>query len=190
MNRPALRFLAVGFLVSALILSGYRLFLYEPSTSAAKNSETSKKSTTLSADEKSYKEKYEELLTKVELEKVTGDSSSTDSATADSSSKAKTAAEKKAEETAAAAAKKKEEEEAAKKKAEEDKVKKYTLVIGQGDPTSTAVDQLASQGIIKDANEFTQFLSANDYEMYIRDGSYEVNSSMSYEQIAKIITHR
>ncbi|MFS6999653.1 hypothetical protein AB6817_06990, partial [Carnobacterium maltaromaticum] len=97
---------------------------------------------------------------------------------------------KKATDAAAAAAKKKADEEAAKKKAEEDKVKKYTLVIGQGDPTSAAVDQLASQGIIKDANEFTQFLSANDYEMYIRDGSYEVNSSMSYEQIAKIITHR
>lgn len=79
MNRPALRFLAVGFLVSALVLSGYRLFLYEPSTSTAKSSETAKKEKTLSADEKSYKEKYEELLTKVELEKVTGDSSSTDS---------------------------------------------------------------------------------------------------------------
>lgn len=182
MNRPALRFLAVGFLVSALVLSGYRLFLYEPSTSTAKSSETAKKEKTLSADEKSYKEKYEELLTKVELEKVTGDSSSTDSS--------KTADDKKATDAAAAAAKKKADEEAAKKKAEEDKVKKYTLVIGQGDPTSTAVDQLASQGIIKDANEFTQFLSSNDYEMYIRDGSYEVNSSMSYEQIAKIITHR
>ncbi|GED48353.1 hypothetical protein CKN99_10160 [Carnobacterium maltaromaticum] len=182
MNRPALRFLAVGFLVSALVLSGYRLFLYEPSTSTAKSSETAKKEKTLSADEKSYKEKYEELLTKVELEKVTGDSSSTDSS--------KTADDKKATDAAAAAAKKKADEEAAKKKAEEDKVKKYTLVIGQGDPTSAAVDQLASQGIIKDANEFTQFLSANDYEMYIRDGSYEVNSSMSYEQIAKIITHR
>lgn len=186
MNRPALRFLAVGFLVSALVLSGYRLFLYEPSTSTAKSSETAKKEKTLSADEKSYKEKYEELLTKVELEKVTGDSSSTDSSKTDSSPK--TADDKKA--TDAAAAKKKADEEAAKKKAEEDKVKKYTLVIGQGDPTSAAVDQLASQGIIKDANEFTQFLSANDYEMYIRDGSYEVNSSMSYEQIAKIITHR
>lgn len=184
MNRPALRFLAVGFLVSALVLSGYRLFLYEPSTSTAKSSETAKKEKTLSADEKSYKEKYEELLTKVELEKVTGDSSSTDSSKTDSSSN------KKATDAAAAAAKKKADEEAAKKKAEEDKVKKYTLVIGQGDPTSAAVDQLASQGIIKDANEFTQFLSANDYEMYIRDGSYEVNSSMSYEQIAKIITHR
>lgn len=43
MNRPALRFLAVGFLVSALVLSGYRLFLYEPSTSTAKSSETAKK---------------------------------------------------------------------------------------------------------------------------------------------------
>lgn len=188
MNRPALRFLAVGFLVSALVLSGYRLFLYEPSTSTAKSSETAKKEKTLSADEKSYKEKYEGLLTKVELEKVTGDSSSTDSSKTDSSSK--TADDKKATDAAAAAAKKKADEEAAKKKAEEDKVKKYTLVIGQGDPTSAAVDQLASQGIIKDANEFTQFLSANDYEMYIRDGSYEVNSSMSYEQIAKIITHR
>ncbi|MGX7376519.1 hypothetical protein ACWOFO_04925 [Carnobacterium maltaromaticum] len=186
MNRPALRFLAVGFLVSALVLSGYRLFLYE--TSTAKSSETAKKEKTLSADEKSYKEKYEELLTKVELEKVTGDSSSTDSSKTDSSSK--TADDKKATDAADAAAKKKADEEAAKKKAEEDKVKKYTLVIGQGDPTSAAVDQLASQGIIKDANEFTQFLSANDYEMYIRDGSYEVNSSMSYEQIAKIITHR
>ncbi|MEG2504701.1 MAG: hypothetical protein RSB44_08465, partial [Carnobacterium sp.] len=62
MNRPALRFLAVGFLVSALVLSGYRLFLYEPSTSTAKSSETAKKEKTLSADEKSYKEKYEELL--------------------------------------------------------------------------------------------------------------------------------
>ncbi|MGX7419637.1 hypothetical protein ACWOFR_12645 [Carnobacterium gallinarum] len=191
MNRPALRFLAVGFLVSALVLSGYRLFLFEPSTSKAKSA-SSTQTSALSSDEKTYKEKYEELLTKVELEKVTGESSAdTSSAVSNSATDKKTSdADKKKAEAAAAAAKKKADEEAAKKKAEEDKVKKYTLVISPGDPTSTAVDQLASQGIIKDANEFTQFLSGNDYEMYIRDGSYEVNSSMTYEQIAKIITQR
>lgn len=196
MNRPGLRFLAVGFLVSALILSGYRLFLYEPAK--ASSAASSKKATTLSAEEKSYKEKYEDLLTKVELEKVTGESSADSSASSSSATSEKKttsdADKKKADEAAAkkkadeAAAKKKADEEAAKKKAEESKVKKYTLVISSGDPTSTAVDQLASQGIIKDANEFTDFLSNNNYEMYIRDGSYEVNSSMSYDQIAKIIT--
>ncbi|MCO6017375.1 MULTISPECIES: hypothetical protein [Carnobacterium] len=173
MNRPALRYLALGFLLSALVLSGYRLFFYEPATSTNKTEQTAKsKDENLSKSEKSYKKKYEELLTKIELEKVTDktdSSSTTDSSAADSSAK---------------------KEEPAKDTDKKEEVKKYTLVIGQGDPTSTAVDQLAANGIIKDANEFTSFLTSNDYEMYIRDGSYEVNSGMSLEEIAKIITHR
>ncbi|EUJ18614.1 hypothetical protein MAQA_08437, partial [Listeria aquatica FSL S10-1188] len=30
----------------------------------------------------------------------------------------------------------------------------------------------------------------NDYEKYIRDGSYDLNSKMSYEEIAKKLAHQ
>ncbi|EUJ36542.1 hypothetical protein PWEIH_13810 [Listeria weihenstephanensis FSL R9-0317] len=79
------------------------------------------------------------------------------------------------------------------KKAEEEKakqVKKFTLVIKKGDPSSKAGTELQAAGIIKSGTEFDKFLRSNNYEKYVRDGSYAVNSTMTADQIAKIITHK
>ncbi|EHN7551212.1 hypothetical protein KJR43_002385, partial [Listeria monocytogenes] len=44
--------------------------------------------------------------------------------------------------------------------------------------------------IIKSASDFDKYLRDNNYEKYIRDGSYNLKSDMSYETIAKILTHK
>ncbi|EAK8852654.1 hypothetical protein D3H06_11505, partial [Listeria monocytogenes] len=89
-----------------------------------------------------------------------------------------------------AEAKKKAEEDAKKKAEEAKKVKSYTLKISKGDPSSKAGDELQANGIIKSASDFDKYLRDNNYEKYIRDGSYNLKSDMSYETIAKILTHK
>ncbi|MER2181186.1 MAG: hypothetical protein ABS899_03930, partial [Desemzia incerta] len=63
MSKPALRYLALGFLVSAIILAGYRSFLYQPQVADSSESDTAP----LTQDELTYKEKYETLLAETEL---------------------------------------------------------------------------------------------------------------------------
>ncbi|MBC9884054.1 endolytic transglycosylase MltG, partial [Bradyrhizobium sp. INPA01-394B] len=108
-----------------------------------------------------WKNKYEKLLAQQEVDKATE-----------------------------AEAKKKAEEDAKKKAEEAKKVKSYTLKISKGDPSSKAGDDLKANGIIKSASDFDKYLRDNDYEKYIRDGSYNLKSDMSYETIAKILTHK
>ncbi|EUJ31758.1 hypothetical protein MFLO_08102 [Listeria floridensis FSL S10-1187] len=69
-------------------------------------------------------------------------------------------------------------------------VKKYKLVIAKGDPSSKASQDLEKNGIVKSATEFEKFLKQNNYEKYIRDGSYEVTNKMTYDQIAKKLAHK
>jgi len=63
LSKPALRYLALGFLVSAIILAGYRSFLYQPQVVDSSESDTAP----LTQDELTYKEKYETLLAETEL---------------------------------------------------------------------------------------------------------------------------
>ncbi|EAG7449197.1 TPA: endolytic transglycosylase MltG, partial [Listeria monocytogenes] len=128
-----------------------------------KADETKATSTKAGSDENSstWKNKYEKLLAQQEVDKATE-----------------------------AEAKKKAEEDAKKKAEEAKKVKSYTLKISKGDPSSKAGDELQANGIIKSASDFDKYLRDNDYEKYIRDGSYNLKSDMSYETIAKILTHK
>ncbi|HEM2374177.1 TPA: endolytic transglycosylase MltG, partial [Listeria monocytogenes] len=125
--------------------------------------ETKAASTKAGSDENSstWKNKYEKLLAQQEVDKATE-----------------------------AEAKKKAEEDAKKKAEEAKKVKSYTLKISKGDPSSKAGDELQANGIIKSASDFDKYLRDNNYEKYIRDGSYNLKSDMSYETIAKILTHK
>ncbi len=63
---------------------------------------------------------------------------------------------------------------------------KFTI---SGGMYSEAVSRLlAENGIIDNAGKFNNFLISNGYSDYIQTGTFEVNSGMGYEEIAKIIT--
>lgn len=158
--KQSLRMLALGFLISAVLLLVFDTF-FSSSAQAEKSAEPKTTTTTKSDDSENYKKKYEDLLASQELAKSQA-----------------------AEAQKAVAAKKKAEEEKAKQ------VKKFTLVIKKGDPSSKAGNELQYAGIIKSGAEFDKFLRTNNYEKYVRDGSYAVDSNMTADQIAKIITHK
>ncbi|WP_099158512.1 endolytic transglycosylase MltG [Virgibacillus ndiopensis] len=72
--------------------------------------------------------------------------------------------------------------------AENEAVKKYTLKIESGMASSTISSRLAENGIIKDANEFTQYLEDEGYSTKIQLGEFELTSSMSSFEIAEELT--
>lgn len=163
MSKPALRYLALGFLVSAIVLAGYRLFLYDVQPIASEDEKTEE--TVPTKEEVSYQEKYEALLADKEvadLEKETATSESAvvkDDATSESSESAES----------------------------EPSEKKITVIINDGDPSSVASQQLQEQGLIEDAFDFDGFLEENSYAALIRPGSYEVSSEMDYNELASVL---
>lgn len=164
MSKPSLRFLALGFLISAIVLAGYHLFINEPQATA-KNPVTIETKAP-SKKELSYKEKYEELLAKTEVAELTKENSASSDSSTDS----------KLEENSAESAK--------------PEVTKATIIVNDGDPGSVAVQQIKNQGIIKDAAEFEKFLEQNNYISLIRPGTYELSSEMDFQQIADTLMNR
>ncbi|SFQ43477.1 hypothetical protein SAMN04488506_1999 [Desemzia incerta] len=172
MSKPALRYLALGFLVSAIILAGYRSFLYQPQVVDSSESDTAP----LTQDELTYKEKYETLLAETELAQLESgyvdeseNTENTESAASDEA--AQESGESDTEES----------------QEDSEDVVTATVVINQGDPSSTAARQLQEQGIIEDSAEFDQFLESNNLSNLVRPGSFTVNSDMSFQEIADIL---
>lgn len=177
MNQSALRYLSLGFLVSAVLLSGYRIFLYDPQTAAG--GADSENTAELSDEELSYKERYEQLLAETEVANLTEEDSSADegeesSDAADDEDQSENAEEDSSEE----------EEEP------EEEIITATIVINDGQPSSVAANQLEDQGIIDNSSDFDQYLEENDFANLVRPGSYEVSSDMDYEEIANILMTR
>ncbi|MGY3778244.1 hypothetical protein [Isobaculum melis] len=176
MSRPSLRSLALGFFLSAVIVFSYTTFIYKaPVVDSSVKTEKKAETAEQTEEEKTYKKKYEELLAETEVNEKKD--SSKENASKDSS-------QTEANKDSSVPVKKEEPKE------EKPTKKEYTLVIEPGEPSSSAIQTLAEQGIIKNADEFTQFLSDNNYETLVRDGSYALNSEMTYEEIAKSITHQ
>lgn len=167
MSKPALRFLSLGFLVSALILAGYRSFFYEPQSAVATDT-----STELTQEDETYKEKYENLLAETELAKMESENA-IDEQNAESTEES---TESEAEETSTS---------------EEDsssQVTTATIVINEGDPSSLAARQLQDQGIIEDSVEFDNFLEDNSLSNLVRPGTFTIESGMSFQEIADILS--
>ncbi|GEL66259.1 hypothetical protein [Marinilactibacillus psychrotolerans] len=76
------------------------------------------------------------------------------------------------------------------KEPEETPVIKTTVTIGEGEPSSVAAQQLESEKIIKDRHEFDKFLEDKKYAPLVRPGSYEINSDMTYEEMAQKLMGR
>ena len=166
MSKPALRYLALGFLVSAIVLAGYRLFLYDAQPIASE--EETAEETVLNEEESTYKEKYEALLAETEVANLEKDTATSESDTVEEDATSESA-------------------ESAESEASEPAKKEITVVINEGDPSSVASQQLQEQGLIEDAFDFDGFLEDNGYAALIRPGSYDVSSEMDYDQLATVL---
>ncbi|MFC0014818.1 MULTISPECIES: endolytic transglycosylase MltG [Allobacillus] len=65
---------------------------------------------------------------------------------------------------------------------------RYVLEIEQGMNSSDIADLLERNEIINDTKPFIDYLAEHDLSQTIQLGSYEMNSSMSIEEIANLIT--
>jgi hypothetical protein len=164
MNKQRLRFLSIGFLLSALILSGFQLFY--PMDSPAENADT-----TANVASDGYKEKYESLLVEVELQKKAAESAAV---TSSDTSLAESVPEATASQAVATS--------------ESSAGTMVKFVIAQGQPTSVVIDNLVSAGLIADRAVFEQYLTEHNLLYKINYGEYELSRDMGYEVIADIIT--
>ncbi|MCP3741392.1 hypothetical protein [Rossellomorea sp. BNER] len=75
-----------------------------------------------------------------------------------------------------------------KEKKEEPKVYQAVLNITSGMNIVQISDKLAASKIIKSSDEMSDYLAEKNYAEQIKIGEYDVNSEMTIDQIAKIIT--
>lgn len=76
-----------------------------------------------------------------------------------------------------------------KKSQENEKSTTYTLTVESGMAPSIISDVLQKNGIIKDADEFTQYLVDQGYSTKVQLGEFEVSSKMSHYEIAEALTN-
>ena len=67
-------------------------------------------------------------------------------------------------------------------------LKTVTFTVTDGMYSEAVTDILYKAGIITNKAEFNSFLEKNGYSRIIQNGKHTVNSSMTYEEIAKVIT--
>ena len=67
-------------------------------------------------------------------------------------------------------------------------IKTVSFTVTDGMYSEAVTDILYKNGIISNKAEFNSFLEKNGYSRIIQNGKHTVNSSMTYEEIAKIIT--
>lgn len=68
--------------------------------------------------------------------------------------------------------------------------KTYTLTVKSGMDSIQIANLLEDSGIVDSGKKFEQFLTKNDWTRSIQVGTYKLSSSMSYEEIGKIITRK
>ena len=81
---------------------------------------------------------------------------------------------------------KKEDKTSDSKKTQKDE--KIVLEIKRGDVCRTIAENLATLGMVEDAEEFRKYMQKNGYDHQINVGSFELKKGMSYKEIAKTIT--
>ncbi|MCJ8006836.1 endolytic transglycosylase MltG [Lederbergia wuyishanensis] len=84
----------------------------------------------------------------------------------------------------------------AKKKAEqiskttEKTVNHYEIVIPEGVSSIEISTELEDAGIIDNAEDFNNYLANKNLQRYIQFGKFELNDSMSYEEICNVIAKK
>lgn len=71
---------------------------------------------------------------------------------------------------------------------DENQVKQKTLLIEAGTTSSDVSNELENTGIIENADALNMYLKDNFLEKSIQIGEYEIDTTMSVENIAKLIT--
>lgn len=64
----------------------------------------------------------------------------------------------------------------------------YDLVISEGMTSADIASSLKKAGMIEDQNQFVSFLSDNGYDRKIQIGHFQIIRTMSYREIAELIT--
>lgn len=64
------------------------------------------------------------------------------------------------------------------------------FTVRSGLLSSSVAREMKKAGIIKDVDDFDQYLEESGYSRKIRSGTYSIPSGASYEEIAKIITRQ
>ncbi len=166
MNKQKLRFISIGFLLSAVLLAGFQLFYPEALPGSTFNGEAN-------ADSTDYQEKYESTLAELELQKQLNETATSstpgDGAAAASSVPTEAASVTDSATTPVANA-------------------PVTFVITSGQPMSVVIDNLVSAGLITDRAVFEQYLTDRNLVTKINVGEYQLTPDMGYEVIADIIT--
>ncbi|MPM72068.1 hypothetical protein SDC9_119041 [bioreactor metagenome] len=166
MNKQKLRFISIGFLLSAVLLAGFQLFYPEALPGSTFNGEAN-------ADSTDYQEKYESTLAELELQKQLNEAATSstpaDGAAAASSVPTEAASVTDSATTPVANA-------------------PVTFVITSGQPMSVVIDNLVSAGLITDRAVFEQYLTDRNLVTKINVGEYQLTPDMGYEVIADIIT--
>ena len=158
MNKQKLRFISIGFLLSAVLLAGFQLFYPEALPGSTFNGEAT-------ADSTDYQEKYESTLAELELQKQLNEA-----ATSSAPSEGAEVASSAPAEVAPAAN------------------TPVTFVITSGQPMSVVIDNLVSTGLITDRAVFEQYLNERNLVTKINIGEYQLSQDMGYEVIADMIT--
>ncbi|HAQ06615.1 MAG TPA: hypothetical protein DCR24_03470 [Bacillus bacterium] len=73
-------------------------------------------------------------------------------------------------------------------KSEAKEEKNFTLVIAEGVTPGDVAANLKNQGIIEEEKKFERYLIDQGFHTKIQIGEYQLNGTMDYYQIAKIIT--
>ncbi|TFB23801.1 hypothetical protein E3U55_03025 [Filobacillus milosensis] len=71
----------------------------------------------------------------------------------------------------------------------EDNNKSFTLNIQSGMTSIDIANELETAQIIDNADEFNNYLEQNNYSRQIQLGEYQLNNSMSFNEIADVITN-
>ena len=66
----------------------------------------------------------------------------------------------------------------------------FEIDVFKGMTSYKVADILQKAGIVNDSHEFDKFLMDNGYANHINIGVFKLNSSMTYEEIAKILTNK
>lgn len=176
------RGLGVGFLFGALIMfaaymtSGKNRMSDEDVIKRAQELGMVKQSEyVLESDVTSQETTTEEITTEATTEKATTEApTTTEKATTEATTTEKTTTEKATTEASTT------------EKA--DTSTQTTVTISSGMSSEAIASALANAGLVDDASKFNSFLVANGYDMKLETGNFSLETGMSYEEIAKILT--
>lgn len=176
MKKKNLRLLALGFFLSGLLVAGVRVVEGETSTTPNNEQEVEELEQEIAS--------LEEELARLEVAQATDEQDEEEPEEVEEPEEEEENSDDEADSESEDETEENNEEDDEEEPEEEEEVLTTTVTLEEGQPSSVATQQLENAGIIEDRLEFDLFLDDNDYAVLVRPGSYEVNSDMSFEELA------